>query len=89
MRASGFLLVPYESELSTAYSQMRTPYIRMANIRAIPQHEVKKTGVPKYSCFFGDPWENRTPVSALRGPCLSRLTNGPFLSSVDSITHIF
>ena len=49
MRASGFLLVPYESELSTAYSQMRTPYIRRANIRAILQHEVKKTGVPKYS----------------------------------------
>ena len=27
--------------------------------------------------FFGDSWENRTPVSALRGPCLSRLTNEP------------
>ena len=28
--------------------------------------------------FFGDSWENRTPVSALRGPCLSRLTNEPY-----------
>ena len=28
--------------------------------------------------FSGDSWENRTPVSALRGPCLSRLTNGPY-----------
>ena len=27
--------------------------------------------------LFGDSWENRTPVSALRGPCLSRLTNEP------------
>ena len=35
---------------------------------------------PSSDCaVFGDPWENRTPVSALRGPCLSRLTNGPFV----------
>lgn len=28
----------------------------------------------------GDPWGNRTPVSAVRGRCLSRLTNGPHTS---------
>ena len=27
--------------------------------------------------FVFDPWGNRTPVSAVRGRCLSRLTNGP------------
>ena len=27
--------------------------------------------------FFGDPYENRTRVSAVKGPCLNRLTNGP------------
>ena len=27
----------------------------------------------------GDPYENRTRVSAVRGQCLSRLTNGPFI----------
>ena len=27
--------------------------------------------------FLGDPWENRTPVTAVKGRCLSRLTNGP------------
>ncbi len=27
--------------------------------------------------FFGDPYENRTHVSAVKGRCLSRLTNGP------------
>ena len=40
-------------------------------------HQHKKTGAPKCSCFCGDPYGNRTPVSALRGPCLSLLTNGP------------
>ena len=26
---------------------------------------------------FGDPYENRTRVTAVKGPCLNRLTNGP------------
>ena len=29
--------------------------------------------------FFGDPWENRTPVCGVRGRRLDRLTNGPHL----------
>ena len=29
----------------------------------------------------GDPWENRTPVSGVRGLRLSRLTNGPYMES--------
>ena len=32
-------------------------------------------GVP---LLFGDSWQNRTAVLALRGPCLSRLTNEPY-----------
>ena len=40
----------------------------------------KTKGHPQGVSFcFGDSWENRTPVSALRGPCLSRLTNEPCL----------
>ena len=27
--------------------------------------------------LIGDPWENRTPVTAVKGRCLNRLTNGP------------
>ena len=27
----------------------------------------------------GDPWGNRTPVIAVKGRCLNRLTNGPYL----------
>ena len=31
---------------------------------------------------FGDPWENRTPVTAVKGRCLSRLTNGPLVAGI-------
>ena len=34
------------------------------------------------SAFFGDPWENRTPVTAVKGRCLSRLTNGPLVAGI-------
>ena len=42
----------------------------------------KKRQTPLVEClslFVGDPYGNRTHVSALRGPRLSRLTNGPFV----------
>ena len=45
-----------------------------------PQESPKKEKQhdPSSDCaVFGDSWENRTPVSALRGPCLSRLTKEP------------
>ena len=32
--------------------------------------------------LFGDPYGNRTHVSALRGPCLSLLTNGPWFVAI-------
>ena len=31
---------------------------------------------------IGDPWENRTPVTAVKGRCLSRLTNGPMVAGI-------
>ena len=37
-----------------------------------------KIGVQKHSYFyFCDPYGNRTHVTAVKGPCLNRLTNGP------------
>ena len=43
----------------------------------------KRTHAPKGACsFFGDPWENRTPVTAVKGRCLSRLTNGPMVAGI-------
>ena len=38
----------------------------------------KKENHPKRSGFlFGDPYGNRTHVTAVKGRCLNRLTNGP------------
>ena len=38
----------------------------------------KKKALADCKCFFsGDPYGNRTHVTAVKGPCLSRLTNGP------------
>ena len=39
------------------------------------RNEKEKTHT--FVCVFGDPYGNRTHVFAVRGRCLSRLTNGP------------
>ena len=33
----------------------------------------------RMSFLLGDPYGNRTHVTAVKGPCLNRLTNGPFV----------
>ena len=38
-------------------------------------HEKKDTNLVSF--FHGDPYGNRTHVTAVKGPCLNRLTNGP------------
>ena len=37
----------------------------------------KKDTIQKDGVFFGDPYGNRTHVTAVKGRCLNRLTNGP------------
>ncbi len=37
----------------------------------------KKREEHKLLSFFGDPYGNRTHVTAVKGRCLNRLTNGP------------
>ena len=32
--------------------------------------------------FVGDPYGNRTHVTAVKGPCLNRLTNGPVVAEI-------
>ena len=40
----------------------------------------KKTTASQWcSRFSGDPYENRTRVTAVKGRCLNRLTNGPYI----------
>ena len=47
---------------------------------------------PKIRDFIHDPYGNRTHVTAVKGPCLNRLTNGPYkyrasLKPPTSIVH--
>ena len=37
----------------------------------------QKCGLQRQAAFFGDPYGNRTHVTAVKGRCLNRLTNGP------------
>ena len=37
----------------------------------------KNTACKRKPHFFGDPYGNRTHVTAVKGRCLNRLTNGP------------
>ncbi len=41
------------------------------------RRDPKKDRHPMVSVFFGDPYGNRTHVTAVKGRCLNRLTNGP------------
>ena len=43
----------------------------------IPVRVIKKLLNPKIEELFYDPYGNRTHVTAVKGPCLNRLTNGP------------
>ena len=38
----------------------------------------KKIPQPELRDFWYDPYGNRTHVTAVKGPCLNRLTNGPY-----------
>lgn len=63
----------------------------------IPGYRIsaKITLIHNYSPFesgcgkerYGDPWEVRTPATALKGPCLNRLTNGPYGGSSGARTQ--
>ncbi len=39
--------------------------------------KTQKNSLPKESCFEDDPYGIRTRVTAVKGRCLNRLTNGP------------
>ena len=44
---------------------------------SIPKRVNKKDTHLSVCVFFGDPYGNRTHVTAVKGRCLNRLTNGP------------
>ncbi len=71
------------SNVSTSHPEEQSSREQFDSLHRSP---TKQKTPPRLVVFFvGDPWENRTPVSALRGPCLSRLTNGPSHDCYDII----
>ena len=71
------------SNVSTSHPEEQSSREQFDSLHRSP---TKQKTPPRLVVFFvGDPWENRTPVSALRGPCLSRLTNGPSRDCYDII----
>ena len=63
------------SDLRAGYAN---PIVRFAHEMGSRRVSKKGTGALMCSCsFFGDPYGNRTHVTAVKGRCLNRLTNGP------------
>ena len=47
-------------------------------MQAVEDSRTAKKDTHRMVCvFFGDPYGNRTHVTAVKGRCLNRLTNGP------------
>ena len=55
----------------------RTNNMRRGRIHCGPTW--KNTSLFERCFFHGDPYGNRTHVTAVKGPCLNRLTNGPMM----------
>ena len=82
--------IPWENLPCLTRLPTRKRHVNVAN--SAPQHcvcvaerlrKVTKKGIHlMVYAFFGDPWENRTPVTAVKGRCLSRLTNGPLVAGI-------
>ena len=70
--ARGAVFAPRDADAGPGLFDSRTPLLlTMYN---------KKKEKSSTSCeveLFGDPYGNRTHVTAVKGPCLNRLTNGP------------
>ena len=49
------------------------------NVRATGPQKRKSTTSVVLFLWSGDPYGNRTHVTAVKGPCLNRLTNGPIM----------
>ena len=53
------------------------------------RHQNKKDTLKECPFRFGDPYGNRTHVFSVRGWCLNRLTNEPWLSRFDILSYNF
>ena len=64
-----------EEDIASAYGEGEPPACFLYGL-SIPVRQKRRTS-EWMSFFFGDPYGNRTHVTAVKGRCLNRLTNGP------------
>ena len=77
---TGIILACEVSHGETASLWPRTRRLRRrVRFRAWSYQEKREAGQMSCFSFSGDPYGNRTHVTAVKGPCLNRLTNGPSL----------
>ena len=62
--------------LKSVHRTLFTPVCGLVPAFRFPSDKQKNSS-PKGEEFFGDPYGNRTHVTAVKGRCLNRLTNGP------------
>ena len=62
----------------TISSYVASSLAARSNRAIAPQTKQKTSPFGEVFCFVGDPYGNRTHVTAVKGPCLNRLTNGPY-----------
>ena len=67
---------PTPAGISLAAGEYRTRSVYRKSTQWIYIAQKQKDGLCRPFVF--DPWGNRTPVTAVKGRCLSRLTNGPY-----------
>ncbi len=73
-----------------SWSKMRTQFKMLLHFEdgsmSVRNHSKTKKAL-QVECFrfAGDPYGNRTHVTAVKGPCLNRLTNGPYYGGGNGI----
>ena len=73
---SGFLFPPQAAVASAAGCSIpvRVTFYARHLLKSVYK---EKSTTSNEVVLFGDPYGNRTHVTAVKGPCLNRLTNGP------------
>ena len=74
---SGFLFPPQAAVASAAGCSIPVRVTIYARHLLKSKYKEKST-TSNEVVLFGDPYGNRTHVTAVKGPCLNRLTNGPY-----------
>ena len=60
-------------------------YFTLRSNISLAERRISLKKAPLLRCFFhGDPDENRTRVTAVKGRCLNRLTTGPYFEELCS-----